>query len=253
MTVDSGLVKKNFSRYPDYYHNSAVTQKKAASELVQMIASAGNFDGYSDILEIGCGTGFLSAGLAELFSGAAITVTDISPAMLDFCRNILPPNTESCFSFMEHDITDGCPGGSYDLVVSSLVFQWIPDFSTLMHDIHAHLKNGGSLIFATLTDGTFADIQRIFNNMEIPFPMPPLAAADELLAALDGFTNVTFHEEKYVEKYSSMKEFLNHIQGTGAGNATGRKVPVSALRKLIKEYDDGVSAEYRILFVSASR
>ena len=252
MTVDSELVKKNFSRYPDYYHNFAVTQKNAAGELLKIIDASGNSDVYSDILEIGCGTGFLSSGLAELFPEASVTVMDISPAMLDFCRNVLPADVQSHFRFVEHDINEGCPDGVYDLIVSSLVFQWIPDIPALMQDIRNHLKNSGRLIFATLTDDTFAGIKQVFNSMDIPFPMPPLVSSDVLLAALDGFTDVSSYELQYVEKYSSMKDFLAHIQGTGAGNATGSAVSVPDLRRLIKKYNNGVTAEYNVLFISAS-
>ena len=40
----------------------------------------------SRILEVGCGTGFLSVNLAAAFPHSDLLLTDLAPTMLDLCR-----------------------------------------------------------------------------------------------------------------------------------------------------------------------
>lgn len=251
--IISKIVEHNFSRHPEKYNNIAETQKKVAAKVAySVVENIGKQSNSLDILEIGCGTGFLTSDLMMRFPEANFTITDISPAMLDFCRNSVP-NTKSA-NFALCDITRECPNGLFDIITSSLAFQWVEDMTTLLNNLCNHLKPGGFLIFSTLTKGTFANVADIFCNNNLEFPMPKLQIPAELEKSTSCFHNVSVTEEIFTETYDSIKDFLNHIHSVGAGNATGDHLSTSALRKIIRENKNRtITVEYNVAFVECGK
>ncbi len=251
MTIISKLVEHNFSRHPEYYNDSALTQQEAAEKLASLIAAKTDREKIAGILEIGCGTGFLTKEIMDILPDSDFTITDISAGMLDYCREALKilKKTKNC-KYSINDITNGCPEGIFDLITSSLTFQWIENIETLFKDLHSHLSDNGQLIFTTLAEGTFADIEKIFDKHRVHFPIPPLAGIGDIQKSLSCFSDVEIIEETYIEKYSSIRDFLDHIHKMGAGNATGNRITVSELREIIKEEKKSgeVIAEYKVVF-----
>lgn len=88
-----------------------------------MVATAG-VSGGGRILEIGCGTGQLTAYLAAL--SASVVAIDIAPSMVDQARRQLAGSAVrfEAVSFEEFEAEPG----SFDLIVSATAFHWIdPD------------------------------------------------------------------------------------------------------------------------------
>lgn len=166
--TNSSIVEKNFSRDPDYYHLHAETQLYVADQLAKIISS--QVINPQSVLEIGCGTGFLSDKLFSLFPNAEFTICDISPTMLQFCEKQtreLREQQNITAKFTENDISAVCPEGGYDLIVSSLAFQWVQNLAAVSEQLKNHLNPGGKLIFSTLSEGTFAEVKHAFNQAGI--------------------------------------------------------------------------------------
>ena len=251
--IISKIVEHNFSRHPEEYNRIAETQKKVAAKIATVVADAQERTSTQlDILEIGCGTGFLTSDLMMRFPEANFTITDLSPAMLHFCKKNVPPVKSAKFELC--DITRECPDAQFDIITSSLAFQWVEDMKTLINNLCNHLKPDGALIFSTLTEGTFANIVDIFSKYNLLFPMPQLQRTEKLKALATCFQKATITEKKFTETYDSIKEFLNHIHSVGAGNATGEHLPVSALRKIIKdEKNKKLTVEYNVAFIECRK
>jgi malonyl-CoA O-methyltransferase len=247
------MVKKNFSRNPDYYHKNAETQRYAASSLAEIIQqqTTGKVE---KILEIGCGTGFLTEKLLSLFPHAEFTITDISNSMLQFCEQqtrALRSKKKIVADFAVNDISKSCPEENFDLIVSSLAFQWIDDLETTMHQIRNKLSKNGTVIFSTLSQGTFSSAKRFFNDFNVPFPGPQLLTSEQIKSACHQFANVDLVEELQVEEFDSMLMFLRHIQRTGAGNASGHLISTRDLKKILSQYKLKIQAEYNIVYMVA--
>jgi len=251
--IISKIVEHNFSRYPEEYNNIAETQKKVAAKIAETITeSCIPLSDNLHILEIGCGTGFLTQKLMQRFPNANFTICDISPAMLDFCRKSMPPVKSANYAVC--DITTDCPAGEFDIITSSLAFQWVEDMQKLMERLRNKLNPGGSLTFSTLAKGTFANIANIFSSYDIEFPMPHLLSIDELRKRTSCFDKVSIKEEIFTESYNSIKQFLNHIHHVGAGNATGEHLPVSAIRKILRsEKNSHITVEYNVALIECRR
>jgi len=247
--IISKIVEQNFSRHPEDYNNIADTQREIASKVADLIEDNCCSLETPDVLELGCGTGFLTKQMMHRMPDSLFLITDISPAMLQFCRADIPLHISAKFAIC--DITQGCPGGMFDIITSSLAFQWVDNLDNLMRDLYDHLKADGYLIFTTLTEGTFANIATIFEKKGTLFPLPELVTVEDLKKATSCFEDITVIEETYVEKYNSIKDFLDHIHKVGAGNATGSHISVSKLRQIIKEGKNcrEIIAEYKVAFV----
>jgi malonyl-CoA O-methyltransferase len=249
----SSIVAKNFSRNPDYYHLRAETQLLAAANVAELIA-AQNINP-QQILEIGCGTGFLTDKLFDQFPEAEFTVTDISAAMLEFCQKQTAEIREQkgiSAKFAENDICTDSPPGHFDLITSSLAFQWVPDLSGLFKRLQEKLTSEGKIICSTLAEGTFATVKQRFSTAGVDFPSPKLFADEEIKTFTRFFNSVEIFSETCHEKFASMRDFLHHIQETGAGNASGKALSSVDLKKILKAEDMPVNAEYNIKYLVLS-
>ena len=74
-------------------------------------------------LEVGCGPGRMTAGLAERFD--RVLALDVSPAMIERARAAVPaPNVE--FRAVAGESLDGVADASVDVLVCYLVLQHLP-------------------------------------------------------------------------------------------------------------------------------
>ena len=250
--IISDLVKKRFSRNPEYYDSQADVQKTVSANLAEMISESVDNPGVASVMEIGCGTGFLTRRLFRLFPDAEFAVTDLSPAMFAYCERStarLADELGVSARFDAFDASHDSPKCSQNLIASSLAFQWIEDYSGLFERLRTALSGGGVLAFATLAEGTFSSVSEsfAFHGMDLPMPVLPNAAA--LRDGLAIFTDVEFRYEMLREEFDSMSAFLSHLREIGAGNATGKPVSTAKLAKLIREgADEKVVAEYKVVY-----
>jgi tRNA (cmo5U34)-methyltransferase len=94
----------------------------------------------TQILDLGCGTGNLTAAALSHFPDAQIHALDISGEILAECRN----------RFNE----------SFDLIISSIAIHHIPDpeKAKLYKQLHQQLKPGGVFVFADQTRGATEEV-----------------------------------------------------------------------------------------------
>ena len=108
-------------------------------------------DSGSPVLEVGCGTGRVLLPTAR--AGITITGLDISPYMLDVCRQTLeqePPEVQERVTLFEGDMRDFDLGETFSLVTTPFrPFQHLlttQDQISCLQCIHRHLEPGGFLI-----------------------------------------------------------------------------------------------------------
>ncbi len=99
------------------------------------------------ILDAGCGPGHNAAYLIE--HGAKVIAVDVSPKMLEICRERLGENAD----IREVDLNQPLlffRGETFDLIFSSLVMGYILDWYSTFKEFYRILKPGGELIFSTI-------------------------------------------------------------------------------------------------------
>lgn len=89
------------------------------------------------VVDLGCGTGELTASLARRWPGARVTGVDSSPAMLAAAAAHVEVQAADLGAWM--------PGGPVDVLVGNAALQWVPDHAGRLVAWAAALAPGGWL------------------------------------------------------------------------------------------------------------
>jgi trans-aconitate methyltransferase len=121
----------------DAYHQLSGPQLEWGRRVAARLAPAAG----ECVLDLGCGTGRLTAELAASVPGARFVGADVSQAMLTEAAR-----SRHGVSYVRADglalpFTD-----VFDAVFSAAAFHWIPDHPALFREIHRVLKPGGRLV-----------------------------------------------------------------------------------------------------------
>ena len=92
------------------------------------------------IIDLGCGTGTLTAMLADRWPSADITGFDSAPQMLEEARHLDAP-----IHWVEGDIQTWQPEAPLDLIFSNATLHWVGDHHALFPRLVAALAPGGIL------------------------------------------------------------------------------------------------------------
>lgn len=251
--ISPGYVKKNFSASALSYDAAAVFQRRAAALLAKFIKkNSYNEKNSLKILEIGCGTGFLTERLLKLFPDSEFLISDISEEMLEVCRNKIKGANRNV-SFETIDASENLPGKDYDLIVSAMTFQWFPDLKHTAGILAKKLGPAGRLFFSTLEESTFSRLRGVFDELGARYPGPRFLSMDELKNSLAPFESIALEKHCYSVKYPSLIDFFNALSMTGAVNATGEGMKVPSVRKIIKAYSalyENVVEDYHLVLAA---
>ncbi|PWC84307.1 hypothetical protein AEJ54_29585, partial [Azospirillum sp. Sp 7] len=156
MTADprKAAIAAAFGKAAPRYEEHAAVQRIAAERLAERVARL-PLPPRPRVLEIGCGTGFLSRALRERIGPADWLLTDLSPDMLARCRAALGDPTDSAFRIMDGEKPD--LDGPFDLIVSSLALQWFRDPTAALARWAEMLAPGGRIAVATLAADSFRE------------------------------------------------------------------------------------------------
>jgi malonyl-CoA O-methyltransferase len=192
------------------------------------------------VLEIGCGTGFLSIELVDRLPDARWLVTDIAPAMVDRARRRLGDRPHLSFAAMDGEHPD--VAGRFDLICSSLSFQWFDDLAGAVARLRRRLSPEGRLVFTTLAEGSFFEWRRAHGDLAAGTRDYPSAGQ---LAAI----GLEVEIETIPMAHKSAREFLQSVKGIGAGTPRGGHRPLTPaeLRAVMGRFEaKGCVASYMV-------
>lgn len=115
------------------------------------------------LLDVGCGSGYMARAMAR--AGARVTAIDISPRMIEHAR----AEEEAAPLGIEYRVADAAgvaslfAPGSFDVAVSCLALQDMPDPARVLRGVHAVLRPGGRFIVSIThpcTDTPFRQWER---------------------------------------------------------------------------------------------
>jgi trans-aconitate 2-methyltransferase len=112
--------------------------------------------GDETVLDAGCGTGRVTAALAERLPRGRVIAVDGSPAMVAEARRRLPGSVD----VREADLLELELPEAVDAIVSTATFHWILDHDRLFARLHAALKPGGRLVAQCGGAGNVAAVKR---------------------------------------------------------------------------------------------
>ena len=229
----------NFNKAAVNYDKHAKIQKQAADHLFEYIDTLSP----KSILEIGCGTGFLTQLMQKNFHASTYFISDIASNMVERCKQKYnAPNA----NFFVADGENLPISNKLDLIVSNLTFQWFQNFEETLLNLYKQTK---TLAFSTLIDGTFDEWRRKHVELGIKektLVMQPLAKLETVCAKLSN-KNYDIITKTITVKFNNAPEFIKSLRYIGAITSSCRYSP-SCLKKLLKAFAEGITINYDIAY-----
>jgi malonyl-ACP O-methyltransferase BioC len=239
-----------FSAAADTYDDGAEVQREVAERLALRIARL-KLPPRARILEIGCGTGFLTRALARI-DARELVITDIAPAMLARCRiNVRDAAPETAVEFLVMDGEKPCVEGPFDLICASLAFQWFADLPRSLNGLAGLLAPGGHLAFATLAADSFQEWRNAHRTAGLQAGTHLYPLARDLADMLPGMA-VT--EDRLGRRYADGVAFVEHLKQIGAHMAEdNRRLGAGALRSVLRRFEAGIEVTYHVAYGTWSK
>lgn len=199
--MNKDLIQKRFAKNLDTYNDNAKIQKKMAERLLSFLGRK-DFD---DILEIGCGTGFLTQLVNDGFNFNTYTANDIVESCEKYVKEINPK-----INFIPADIEKAVENSDkkYDLIISNAAFQWVENLESFIKLLVSKLNEGGILLFSTFGPENFREVNFVLGKTL------PYYSANELQEIIKDYKNIV-EQEMHVMAFKTPKDILKHIKSTG--------------------------------------
>lgn len=238
-----------FEKNAQSYESNARVQKDAAEKLAEAILALDIPHG-EKILEIGCGTGFLTRLLAPKLAPSVWYLNDLSAKMCTMAMRGIECKCE----VLEGDIRRCEIPKDLGAVVSSSTLQWIPDLPALFGRIADSSKTGAVFAFSTFGPRNYEEIKMLCGN-SLYYP-DALEIRDMLSRA--GFECDTVEESVRKIYFPRPRDVVKHIALTGVnGRFTTFWTPARFREfsdkyiKIFGDSDGKVALTYNPIFIIA--
>jgi trans-aconitate 2-methyltransferase len=134
----------------EVYHRVSAPQLAWATEVLERLELRGD----EVVLDAGCGSGRVTALIAERVPSGRVIGIDASESMIGKARETLGSRVE----LRVGDLAQLDMEQEVDVVFSNAVFHWIPDHDALFEGLHRALKPSGKLVAQCGGEGNVAAV-----------------------------------------------------------------------------------------------
>lgn len=222
-------IAEAFGRAAARYDQHAAFQRQVGELLMDFLPD--DLQGLR-VLDIGCGTGYFSALLAQ--RGARVTAADLSVEMLAQAK-------ARCGELVEHyqqADAEALPfaDDSFDLVFSSLALQWCEELSVPLTELRRVVKPGGRICFSTLLDGSLYELKQAWAKIDTHQHVNDFLSEKQIKIALaqSGADRHHLDLRSIQVDYSSAFQLMKDLKGIGATHIHGRTRGLMTREKLLQ-------------------
>ncbi len=223
-----------FARKAGSYDLHASVQADAARWLAEWLPQDGS---NGSCLELGAGTGLFSQHLADRFQH--LDCTDISPEMLQQCRERLPTANYRVLDAWEQS---GWRERQYDFLTSCSLLQWAPSPATALKNWSERLESSGHMLLGFFVAPSLPELDHVLDGKS---PVNWRSSA-EWQEAMDvaGLKLERMETLSHRYHYPSTLEFWKSLHGTGCNVSRGTSI--GTLRRLLREYEAAFTTDYGV-------
>lgn len=255
-TVNKSKVRQAFASAANHYDGFARLQRQVGRELLRRFPVE-HMNGL--LLDVGAGTGFLTAELAQTHE-QPILAMDIAMPMLQASRAKYPDlNVQYLCADAEK-----LPLASLSIqqIYSNLALQWMQDLSATMQDFKRILRADGRLVFATFGPQTLRELKTAWAAVDDDVHVNTFQSVEQIHTYLQyaGFIDIDIQSMLYAVSYPDVQALMLELKGIGAHHVHQRRKQTlttrTQLQNMIQQYqrqmsDQRIMASYEILFVQA--
>lgn len=248
-----------FGDSASFYHEHAAVQRQTADRLIASLDPWKETLPPGPVLELGCGTGFVSRGLKRLFTDRPLIITDRSRAMVEACRRNVGESENTEFRVQQAEsVPEGDP--TYALTISSFAAQWFRHPAHTLGQWLQATRPGGLLLAAFPGHESFPEWRRHAEALGLPFTRNALPDTEEMVVKLSSeITQVDYYEDTITQQFPSALDFFRHMKRLGAGRQhQGRHLSAREMRLLTDHWDaetsgKDVTVSYHVVFLAVKR
>jgi malonyl-CoA O-methyltransferase len=254
-------ISDSFSRAAQTYDQYAEVQSYAAHVCGQKIHDVLPKLPAGPVLEVGCGTGFLTQQLVEHCVGRKVIATDVSSDMLDICKSRIDSafrhGHSATFELLDAQRLDVKP--RFALIAASFSFQWFTNITETLDRLMHTLLPGGVMLFSFPTSESFSEWRNVCEKSGREFSGNMLPDVESLRGyASETGCEFKSYEMDYVLRYETPLDFFKALRHSGAAAKFAPVEPgsgnnlLSVVRAWERDSQTSAQVTYRILFGSMS-
>jgi len=233
-------VAYSFSQAAKNYDQVAGLQRLVADELITKGADLHN----GCVLDIGSGTGYVSAKLADVEAVDKVTGLDIAQGMINYAQSCHHSSKLNWQLGDAQQLPLVLPdhANTYNLVISSLAIQWCKNLNAVFAGVAQCLAEDGTFHCATLGPQTLHQLKWAWGQVDDYQHVNEFVPLNVLRKALENhFVQVEIECEPIELKYKSVQQLTKDLKQLGASNHNARAAQglmgVGRLRKMVQAYE----------------
>lgn len=224
--MDKQLISRRFSRSAYTYNKRATVQRNIAKTMSYLLKCYYTKRG-GRILEVGCGTGFLSRLLLEKQEPDSLLLNDICPKMEEFFRNF----PKKWVTFIPGDAEQIDFPGNQNLIISCSALQWFAEPAKFFDKCASLLAPGGYLAFSTFGKRNMEEVTAI-TGAGLKYLTP-----EELTHMLSSHYEILLVKQEVIrKKFASGFHVLRLLKDTGVNAISDKPWTPGDLRHFQEEY-----------------
>jgi malonyl-CoA O-methyltransferase len=258
MILDKAGIKRSFAAASVTYDSVAELQRIVGKELLRSIDTR-KLSG--TVLDLGCGTGFLTGELLAHSNHESTIAVDIALSMLQTTLAKLA-NKRNIFCICADAEHLPFAGQSIDSVLSNLALQWCSNLEAVFIDIKRTLKPEGQLVFSTFGPQTLHELKSAWATVDKYNHVNAFYCETRLQQFLQeaGFENSQIKSALYTPRYESVWTLMQELKKLGAHHViAGRNKKITtktAMQKMISAYEkhrvnDQIPATFEVISIIA--
>lgn len=239
-SINKKDVADSFSRAACSYDGAAELQRQVANELLAFIKSSDQRDEIASILDLGCGTGFMTQAMYEQGLAQQLYAADIAEGMISYGKSHHPANAQwLCADAEDLPLANDL----LQWVYSSFALQWCPNLTQAFSEIFRVLETDGYFACAIPGPGTLGELEASWQQVDQFVHVNQFPSEKEIVASLEavGFQDIEVKRKTFILGFPSVKALMMELKSIGAHNLNGDRskgmTGKSKLKKLFGAYE----------------
>ncbi len=254
--LDKRKIRQSFAMAADSYDQMARLQKQVALKLVDWCGSP---EPGQAVLDVGCGTGFLTEYLAANLQDGQVVALDMALPMLQ--KTCSRPLLRHCYRVCADAENLPFTGPVFDAIYSSLALQWCQSLTATLQGFKQALKPDGKLFFSTFGPQSLQELKTAWRAVDDKPHVNEFVTLAGLRQALSsaGFKQIEIRRQLYEMAYPDVWALMRELKAIGAHHVDREPGQLLVTRKQMermiatypKQKTGGIIASNEIVFVKA--